>query len=101
MNRNKTEYREEYRAELAKVWKHSTKMIDFCEKEADEIVKINGYLVPMEKPRIETSFCFGYGFCGMSTEEEQRVPMIQAVDMNHARHWCAMREKIGVAFSII
>lgn len=30
-----------------------------------------GEIVEIEKPKIKTTFCFGYGFCGRSSNEEQ------------------------------
>lgn len=29
-----------------------------------------GEIVEIEKPKIKTSFCFGYGFCGVSSQEQ-------------------------------
>ena len=31
----------------------------------------NGELLEIEKPKIQTRFCFGYGFCGRSTNEDE------------------------------
>lgn len=31
----------------------------------------SGEIVEIKKPRIKTTFCFGYGFCGRSSNEEQ------------------------------
>lgn len=30
----------------------------------------SGEIVEIEKPKIKTSFCFGYGFCGVSSQEQ-------------------------------
>lgn len=32
----------------------------------------NGDIVGIEKPKIKTRFCFGYGYCGVSTDEDYR-----------------------------
>lgn len=32
----------------------------------------NGMIFLFRKPSIQTEFCYGYGFCGVSTEEEER-----------------------------
>lgn len=57
--------------ELNKVWKESDKMIDYCFKKADCIVELDdGDILTIDKPSIETHFCFGYGYCGVSTQEE-------------------------------
>lgn len=36
-----------------------------------------GEIVEIEKPKIKTSFCFGYGFCGVSSQEQ----MNEAADL--------------------
>lgn len=61
-------YAEEIRAYYAK----SPKMQDYCIKKAAYIVELtNGDIIELEKPTIETSFCFGHGLYGVSTEEEE------------------------------
>lgn len=57
--------------ELKKVWKDSERMVNYCFKKADCIVELdNGDILTIDKPSIETRFCFGYGYCGVSTQEE-------------------------------
>lgn len=55
----------------AQVWKDE-KMLDFIRKDTARIVKTeNGDYLVIEKPRIETRFCFGYGCQGaFDTQEE-------------------------------
>lgn len=61
-----------YRAELARIW--DTKMVDFCVKNAARIVELEGgYITEIEKPRIETSFCFGYSLSSYDTEDYDRA----------------------------
>ena len=37
----------------------------------DSLTKLtSGEIVEIEKPKIKTSFCFGYGFCGVSSQEQ-------------------------------
>lgn len=56
------------------VWKGDQKMIDFCLKEAAHIVELgNGDIVIIEKPRIETRFCFGYSDSRYDTEDMDRA----------------------------
>lgn len=63
----------ELRTEYNKVWNGNQHMVDFCVGKTDVVVKLRGkYLFPVDKPRIETSFCFGYGYCGVSDEEDYR-----------------------------
>ena len=63
----------ELRAEYNKVWNGNQHMVDFCVGKTDVVVKLRGkYLFPVDKPSIETRFCFGYGYCGVSDEEDCR-----------------------------
>ncbi len=56
---------DEYLQEMAKVDGNSKSMMDYHEKCFSSAVRLeNGGLVVFEKPRIETSFCFGYSDCG-------------------------------------
>lgn len=46
-------------------------MLEYIRKETARIFKTeNGYYIAIDKPRIETHFCFGYGYCGITTEED-------------------------------
>ena len=59
-----------YKEIITDYWKDD-KMIDFCMKKAAYIVPLeNGDITEIEKPSIETHFCFGYGMNGISTEED-------------------------------
>ena len=63
----------ELRAEYNKVWEGKKSMVDFCTNKVAVVVKLRGkYLFTVDKPSIETNFCFGYGYCGVSNEEEYR-----------------------------
>ena len=58
--------------ELKKVWGKDQKMVDYCTKKAACIVELdNGDIATIDKPDIETSFCFGHGYCGVSTQEDE------------------------------
>ena len=51
----------------------SSYMKDYYRKEAEQIAKIkDGYLI-VDKPRIKTSFCFGSGWNGISSLEEDEI----------------------------
>lgn len=64
------ELKELYQKEATEYWKNQ-KMIDYCMKKAAYIVELeDGEYTIIDKPSIETSFCFGYGYCGMSTEDD-------------------------------
>ena len=61
-----------YANEITAYWKQKS-MIDYCIKKAAYIVELNaGELYEIEKPSIEKDFCFGYGYCGVSTEDDYR-----------------------------
>lgn len=63
---------EAFQAVLEKVWGSRGDMVDYCYNEADLIVPLaDGDFLTIDKPRIEKSFCFGYGFCGVSTREDE------------------------------
>lgn len=63
---------ERLRTEQTKRW-HNQEMIDYCVNDCEYVVPLeNGGILEINKPRIETRFCFGYGYCGMSTEEEEK-----------------------------
>lgn len=59
-----------YAEELKKAWSDE-KMVKFCTGKAAYVIEHNGFLYSIEKPRIETRFCFGYGFCGISDQEDE------------------------------
>jgi hypothetical protein len=43
------------------VWRGSERMVQHCLKESAYVVELqNGDIITISKPRIETSFCFGY-----------------------------------------
>lgn len=62
--------KEEYRALLEDAWRGDDSMVEYCLKNTDLLVKLdNGIMVAINKPRIETSFCFGYRLSSSDTEE--------------------------------
>lgn len=69
-NRLKEEYLQLLAAE---VWTRDAEMIEYERKNISRIIKLeNGDFLKIEKPRIETHFCFGYGLqCQTSYEEAQ------------------------------
>lgn len=64
------ELKEVYREELKKVWKNDTKMVDFCVKTTGYFIEHNGFLFDIPKPKIQTDFCFSYGYSGVATQED-------------------------------
>lgn len=54
------EIRKEYEAEQTKVWNGNQRMIDYCVKKAQVVVKTEkGYFIEIGKPSIKKHFCFG------------------------------------------
>lgn len=75
--RTQSELKELYRQEMTEYWK-SQRMIEYCMKKVAYIVELNdGNYYTIDKPSIETRFCFGHGYCGVTTQEDER----QAFDM--------------------
>ena len=65
------------------VWQ-SKSMLDYCNKKISQIVETEkGYLLEIEKPSIETNFCFGYSDSRYDTEDYDR-----ANDMAHHAKTC-------------
>ena len=64
------ELKELYQKEAAAYWKDKS-MTDYCVKKAAYIVELeDGKYTIIDKPTISKDFCFGYGYCGVSTEED-------------------------------
>lgn len=72
MLKTQKELKAEYTEELKKAW-DSPKMIKHCANCAAYIIEHNNTLFAIEKPSIKTSFCYGFGFCGVSSEEEEEA----------------------------
>lgn len=63
------ELKKEYAVLLNDVWKGNKRMIDYCLKDADILFKTSdGFIVEIEKPRIQKHFCFGYRLGDDGTE---------------------------------
>ena len=59
--------------EIIKKHYDNTYWLDYYLKNLDSVVEIDDkYYWGIEKPSIKTSFCFGYGFCGVSTDEDEK-----------------------------
>lgn len=69
MKKNSKEYNC-YLKELEKVWNNES-MIIHCLKNTSEVVILNdGKIIDLDKPKISTDFCFGYGMYLQASEEE-------------------------------
>lgn len=59
---------------VAQIWADGSYWLDFYKKDTALLIELeNGDIVRIEKPRIETDFCFGYGYCGVSSLEESNA----------------------------
>lgn len=66
--------REEYREMQTKYWHGNKRMIDYCVNKAARFVRLaSGHLLVIDKPRIETRFCFGYSDSRFDTEDYDRA----------------------------
>lgn len=64
------ELKEVLKSALSEVW--NGHMLDYCMKESAHIVELeNGEIISIEKPRIDKDFCFGHGYCGVSSQEDE------------------------------
>lgn len=70
--KTQTELKELFAQHVTAYWKDKH-MSDYCIKKAAYIVELDGgELFEIDKPDIKKDFCFGYGYCGVSTEDDYR-----------------------------
>lgn len=67
-----------YKSIVTSLWPNDdpgdSKMRDYCMKEKKHIVRLpNGVVFTIEKPQIETKFCFGYSSCGQGPEWNEAI----------------------------
>ena len=62
--------KQEYREALQAIYGNDQGMIDWCVNDAELIVKVQDYLLPIEKRKVEKRFCFGYSDCGQGEDYE-------------------------------
>lgn len=70
MSKAQKELKEMYRYILERdCWKDKS-MVDYCMKECSQVVVLsNGEFTVLNKPAIDTKFCFGYGYYNNDYEE--------------------------------
>ena len=68
---NQKELKEMYAEILTRdVWHEDVKMVQYCVNKTAYIVELeNGDILAIEKPKIETRFCFGYSLSRYDTED--------------------------------
>lgn len=68
------ELRSLYYEEMLRCWHGTVKMATFCTKEAARIIETtDGHYITIDKPRIQTDFCFGYSDSRYDTEDYDRA----------------------------
>lgn len=56
------------------VWPNSLTMQEYSRKKAAYIVELSsGKIICLDKPSIDTEFCFGHGMYGKTTDEEMKA----------------------------
>ena len=70
--KNQKELKEKYMNIIkTEVWQDDSKMQEYARKECEYVVELsNENIIDIEKPRIQTSFCFGMGMYATYTQEE-------------------------------
>ena len=62
---------EKFNAEMKRVWGNDKSMVDYWHKKTFDVVELeSGHIFTIDKPSIETRFCFGCGQFGNATDEE-------------------------------
>lgn len=71
-NKTQKELKENYMDIIKKeVWENDERMQEYARKQCEYVVELsNGNIIDIDKPRIETSFCFGMGMYATYTQEE-------------------------------
>jgi len=68
--------RETYESELRKAWHGGEKMVRWCKGQSSVLVELSdGSICSIDKPHIETRFCFGYGIYREEDEAAKAAKM--------------------------
>lgn len=58
-------------AKVGETWTDNPKWLDYYKEQMERLIELeNGAIVGIEKPRIETDFCFGYGWNGIISGDD-------------------------------
>lgn len=83
-----------YTEELKKAW-DTDEMVKHCSKSTAFVIEHDGALYGIEKPRIATRFCFGYGINGISdSEQEQEAETLAEIAQKSADYFINQNLKI-------
>lgn len=80
------ELKAEYTEELKKAWRDEN-MVQYCSKQTAFVIEHKGALYGIEKPRIETSFCFGFGMYGITDTDEENAADDMAKKASESREY--------------
>lgn len=79
------------------VWKNDQHMIDYANKSVSYVVELeDGDITDIDKPSIETSFCFGYGYCGVSTEDDYKNAQSMAQHASESENYFLTENLKGI-----
>lgn len=67
------EVRKDFLEAVTAYEKGRQKGIDYYMKKKEEAIPLDGKFYTIDRPEIRTSFCFGSGYCGVSTLEEDEA----------------------------
>lgn len=63
-----------YLQEIAKAWGGNKSMMDYFDKKVSSVIQLSdGKLIAFDKEKIETDFCFGYGYGTTYDEAEEQA----------------------------
>lgn len=63
-----------YLQEIAKAWGNDKSMMDYFDKKVSSVIQLSdGKLIAFDKEKIETNFCFGYGYGTTYDEAEEQA----------------------------
>ena len=79
--------RNNFKAMIYKRWEDD-EMRDYCLKSTQEAVEFDGCFYEIEKPRIKTRFCYGYGcYLQATDEQEERANSMVHCAQNNASYF--------------
>ena len=79
---NQTNLKNEYHAEIAKVYNNSIKMTDYCLSCVKFFAKLRNYIICFDKHRIDNDFWFGYSDCGQGMSYDENNNRVEAIQNN-------------------
>ena len=90
MKKTQAQLKADFRKELENTssWRNDPHMQDYIEKEANYIVELHdGGIMYIEKPKIETRFCFGYSLSQYDSESYDRANEMENEAMTNENYF--------------